>query len=322
MKNKTLSYYIREFLVTYLDTRRNCSYNTISSYKDTIKLFIRYNKKNSNKLDMSHLNYININNFLDYLEKERNSSINTRNQRLACIKSLCGFIMDYNPIYIEQFNPILNIKSKNQNNKLMQILTKEEIKTLLSKPNTKTKQGIKELVILTLLYDAALRISELINLKFEDVCLEKPFKIKVINSKRNKSREVPITDDTVEILKKYIEVFDIKSGDYFILSNQKKIYTSNGIRRIIEKYTKDFRFKVTPHTFRHTKASHLVESGVPLIYIRDILGHEHVETTEIYAKVNDRIKNSIILEKALPINTEIKYNIDEDEELLDWLNSL
>ena len=322
MNNKTLPYYIREFLVTYLDTRRNCSYNTISSYKDTIKLFIKYNGKKSNKLDMSHLNYINVNNFLDYLEKERNSSINTRNQRLACIKSLCEFIMEYNPIYIEQFNSIINIKSKKQQSKLIQVLTKEEMTNLLSKPTTNKRQGLKDLVVLTLLYDAALRVSELINLKFEHICLNKPYKVKVINTKGNKSREIPITDDTIKILKKYIEVFEPKNGDYLILSNQKKKYTSNGIRRIIEKYTKDFRFKITTHTFRHTKACHLVEAGVPLIYIRDFLGHEHVETTEIYAKLNDKTKNNIILEKALPINIEIKYNIDEDKDLLNWLNTL
>lgn len=326
MNNKNLAYYIREFLVTYLNTRRNCSINTIKSYRDTIKLFLNYNITENNldikDLDFQILNYDNINNFLNYLENIRNSSINSRNQRLACIKSLCTYILTYEVTYLEEFQKIIDIKSKKYNPKTIDYFTKEEITEILNKPNYEVKQELKELSILTILYDGALRVSELINLKTEDIILENPARIIVKQSKGNKSREVPITSGTVKILKKYKEQFNLKSGDYFIQSNHKKTYTSNGIRKIINKYTKGFRFKVTPHTFRHTKASHLLESNVPLIYIRDFLGHESIETTEIYAKINNTIKDKAIIENSISLDIPIKYNIDEDTELIEWLKSL
>ena len=326
MNKKSLSYYIREFLVTYLNTRRNCSINTIKSYRDTINLFLKYNfnenKINTRKLNFQILNYENINSFLDYLENTRKLSINSRNQRLACIKSLCNYISTYEIIYLEEFQKIMNIKFKKYNYKVIEVLTKQEITELLKKPDPTTKKGLKELSILTLLYDGALRISELISLKTEDIILDSPSKILIKETKNNKSREVPITNSTVEILKIYKKQFKLKSGDYFIKSNHKKIYTSNGIRKIINKYTNDFRIKVTPHTFRHSKASHLLESNVPLIYIRDFLGHESVETTEIYAKINNTIKDKTITENSISLGTPFKYNIDENAELLEWLKSL
>jgi site-specific recombinase XerD len=326
MNNKTLSYFIREFLVTYLGTRRNCSINTIQSYRDTIQLFINYNitEKNVNpsKLNFDILNIENVNEFLDYLEKNRNSTINTRNQRLACIKSLCNYILTYETTNLETFQKILNIKSKKHNSKTIDFLTKEEIKELLNKPNSSTKQGLKDLTVLTLLYDGALRVSELINLKTEDIILDEPSSIIIKQAKGNKSRVIPLTKNATEILKRYKQNFNLESGMIFIQSNQKEAYTSNGIRKIIKKYSNNFRFNITPHTFRHTKASHLVESNVPLIYIRDFLGHESIETTEIYAKVNNKIKDKIIAENTVKLGINVKYNIDEDPNLLNWLKSL
>lgn len=329
MNSKTLAYYIREFFVTYLTTRRNCSMNTVASYRDTIKLFLNYNitEKNINveKLNIDVLNYENVNQFLDFLETARNVSINSRNQRLACIKSLCKYIISYEPTYLEQLSQIINIKAKKYHSKNIDFFTKEEITELLHKPNTNSKKGIKDLTVITILYDSAIRISELIELKTEDIVLDSIPKIIIRKAKGNKSREVPITNDTVKILQQYKNIFKPQGNDYFIKSNQKKKYTPNGIRRIIKKYTNDFHFKVTPHTFRHTKASHLVEANIPLIYIRDFLGHEHIETTEIYTKVNNKIKDSTIIENSIPLNTVIKYNMDnmdKDSELLEWLNSL
>ncbi len=324
--NKTLAYYIREYLSSYLITRRNCSKNTVWSYRDTLKLFLNYNIEYKNldvkTLNLDILNYENVNQFLDYLEANRNISANSRNQRLACIKSLCKYIISYEPTYLEEYQKIIGIKSKKYNPKHIDIFTSDEIKELFKKPNIKTKKGLKDLVILTIFYDAALRINEVINLNAEDILLGQVSKIYVRNSKGNKSREVPITDDTAKLLQEYKKIFNIASGEIFIKSNQNKKYTPNGIRKIIKKYTKNSRFKPTSHTFRHTKACHLIDAKIPLIYIRDFLGHEHIETTEIYAKINSKLKDDTIKSNGISLNIKVKYNINEDEELLDWLNNL
>lgn len=324
--NKKLSYYIRKYFITYLSVRRNCSKNTISSYKDTIKLFLLYNeeikKEKIADINIDIWTYENINQFLDYLQKKRNISNNSRNQRLAMLKSFSKFLLNYEPQMLEEIQKILSIHKKKSITKTIEILTKEEVTKLLQKIDTKTKQGKRELVILTLLYDAALRVDELINLKVENIVFDEISKVIVQKGKGNKSRVVPIIDDTKSILEKYIQYFKLGQNDYLITNTHKKIYTSNGIRFIINKYTKDFRFKVTPHTFRHTKACHLVDSGVPLIYIRDFLGHESVETTEIYAKISAEQKSNTIIENSISIDVSIKYNLDEDNDLLDWLSNL
>lgn len=324
--NKNLAYYIREYFTTYLSMRRNCSKNTITSYKDTIKLFLLYNQEiKSEKIANININvwtYENINQFLDYLQEKRNISNNSRNQRLTMLKSFSKYLLSYEPQMLEEIQKILYIHRKNSITKKIEILTKDEITELLQKPDIKTKQGKRELVILTLLYDAALRVDELIHLKVEDIIFDEIGKVIVKKGKGNKLRVVPIINEAKIILQEYINYFKLESNDYLITNTHKKIYTSNGIRFIINKYTKNFRFKVTPHTFRHTKACHLIDSGVPLIYIRDFLGHESVETTEIYAKISSEQKANNIIENSIPIKASITYNLDEDNDLLEWLSNL
>ena len=106
-----------------------------------------------------------------------------------------------------------------------------------------------------------------------------------------------------------------------IVSNKKDKYTSNGIRKIIKKYTDECNIHVTPHTFRHTKASHLVETNIPIIYIRDFLGHESIETTMIYAKINSKLKNEAIVNHGIELRNEITFNLNDDK-LIEWLDNL
>ena len=324
--NKNLGYYIRRYLDYYLKSVRNLSDNTILSYRDTIKLFIKYNsdvkKIKIDNLTLEILNKDNVKNFLDYLENNRNCTINSRNQRLHCLKSFCKFIMEEDSINISYVQDTLTIKTKRFSPKTIDYLTKNQMSELLTKQDVSTTQGKKDFVILTLLYDAGLRISELINLRVGNVILNKEIgRIIVLMSKNNKSREIPITNNTKVILQKYINQNNLKDEDYLIQSNRKAKYSSNGIRKIIDKYTSDITFKVTPHTFRHTKASHLVETNVPIIYIRDFLGHESIETTMVYAKINGKIKNETIINNSLELEQKIEYNLN-DNELLDWLESL
>lgn len=326
MKNKNLSYYIKEFVIDYLPIKRNFSKNTIISYKDTLKLFLKFNIEVKNtsikNINIEILTKDRVNEFLTYLKEIKRCNENTQNQRLACLKSFAKYILESDVTFFEQMQNIINIKSKKYRVKTIEIFTKEEIQDLLSKPNINSNKGLKHLVILILLYDAALRINELINFEVQDITFRDISKIKVKNAKGNKSREIPITKETANILKEYIKRLNIIDNDILIKSNLNKKYTSNGIRKIISKYAKDFRFKVTPHTFRHTKATHMVEASIPLIYIRDFLGHEHVDTTEIYAKINNNIKNRVITESSIDLNIPIKYDVEENEELLDFLKFL
>ena len=322
--NKNLGYYIRDFLDNYLKLVRNFSRNTILSYRDTIKLFLIFNQEvnhlKTENMNLELLNKDNILSFLNWLENDRKCSMNTRNQRLACLKSFCRFILDQDPVNLEYIQNVFHIPFKKHTRKEIEFLSKEEMGDLLRKPDASSQTGRKALIILTLLYDAGLRISELINLKVEDIDLTNEIaRIKVLKSKNNKSRQIPITENTKNLLKEFIKEKD--SNDYLIVSNKKDKYTPNGIKKIIKKYTDECNIHVTPHTFRHTKASHLVETNIPIIYIRDFLGHESIETTMIYAKINSKLKNEAIVNHGIELRSDITFNLNDDK-LIEWLENL
>ena len=317
------SYYIKKYLTIHLKEKINVSNNCIQSYRDTFKLLLLFYKEEL-KLDIAKLNFesfslSNVDLFINWLKINRNSSPTTCNQRLACLKSFSKYLICELPEMLPELQKIILKKQSKVLKEEISFLSIEEVKSILNKPNQNTRKGLKELVILSILYDTGIRITELINLSLDDLRLGEISTLKVLG-KGNKYRTIPISDNLKILLTQYITKFNITSGILF-KSNQNKKYTSNGIRYIISKYTKEINFKVTPHTFRHSKASHLVEANVPLIYIRDLLGHEHVSTTEIYAKVNLKTKNQILNSNSnLENNTSNSWN--KNEELLEWLNNL
>ena len=317
------SYYIKKYLTIHLKEKINASDNCIKSYRDTFKLLLLFYKKELN-LDIAKLNFetfslSNVDLFINWLKINRNSSLTTCNQRLACLKGFSKYLIYELPEMLPELQKIILKQQAKVVKEEIRFLSIEEVKSILNKPNQKTKKGLKELVILSILYDTGVRVNELINLSLNDIRLDEVSTIKVLG-KGNKYRTIPISDNLKILLSQYIAKFNITTGILF-KSNQKKQYTSNGIRYIISKYTKEIDFKVTPHTFRHSKASHLVEANVPLIYIRDLLGHEHVSTTEIYAKVNLKTKNQVLNSNSnLQYNTSNSWN--KNEELLEWLSNL
>lgn len=320
---KDFSYYIKKYLTIHLKEKINASDNCIRSYRDTFKLLLLFYKEelnlNISKLNFESFSLANIDLFINWLKKNRNSSISTCNQRLACLKSFSKYLIYEVPEILPELQKIILKQHTKLLKEEIKFLSTEEIKLILGQPNQNTKKGLKELVILSTLYDTGIRVTELINLSFDDLRLGQISTIKVFG-KGNKYRTIPISDNLKTLLSQYVNKFNISNGILF-KSNQNKKYTSNGIRYIISKYTKKIQFKVTPHTFRHSKASHLVEANVPLIYIRDLLGHEHVSTTEIYAKVNLKIKNDI-LNRNSNLECKTSYSWNKNDELMEWLNNL
>ena len=174
---------------------------------------------------------------------------------------------------------ILNIPFKKKTQKIVDYLTPEAIKILLKQPDISTRNGLRDLVVMSLLYDTGARVQELIDLKVNDIRLEKPCTV-MLHGKGNKIRQVPIMDNTKKILKEYIKKYQKDSSQYLFESDTNRKFTRNGIFYIINKYTKKaikespaIPKKIFPHMLRHTKAMHLLQSGVNLIYIRDFLGH-------------------------------------------------
>lgn len=330
MKLTDFSYYISTFLTSYLAAQRNLSKNTIQSYRDTFVLLLRYLSDANNiapdKVNVNTLNKEIIENFLLWLEEERGSSIPTRNQRLAAIHAFFRYLQTKKPEYMYQCQRVISIPIKKAPKKAPVYLSDEQMKKLLSLPDTSTMHGRRDSAILSLLYDSGARVQELADLTPRNLRLEEPCFI-TLTGKGNKTRQVPIMKQTSKLIKAYLSEQKLNTANrldhplFFNCWGEK--LTRQGITYIIKKYTDSMQLNdiITPHVFRHTKAMHLTQANMNPIYIRDILGHSDLKTTGIYSRSNIEMKRKAlekIEEKALPDT----HDWTSDTGLMDFLNSL
>ena len=319
---KNFSYYLSHFLKEYLVVERNMSSKTIRSYKTTFQMLITYfvEEENMKLIDITFENVTKemILDFLNYLETEKKNSIRTRNQRLAAIHSFYQYCSVDEIEHIENIQKILSIKTKKYEKKVQEYLTKEEVQTLLARIDTSTKIGRRNLLVLSLLYDTAARAEEIIHLKLEDIRLEE--QLVILTGKGNKQRIVPIMENTKKLIIQYLKENKIARGFLFgentTYSMLKHLLLKINQMNIISK-------KITSHTFRRSRATHLLEAGVNILYIQELLGHEDISTTQEYAKVIEKNKIEAI-KKVSPniVETEALPDWNDDKDLLNQLLNL
>ena len=322
--NKDFSFYLSSFLGKYLKIERNMSDHTVRSYRKTFQLLINY-LVNTKEFKLKDITFNKVTreiiiDFLNYLENDKKNSIKTRNQRLASIKSFYQYCAIDEIDNIDNIRKILSIKSKKEIKKIMTYLTEEELKTLFDAIDTTTKIGRRDLTVLTLLYDTAARACEIIDLKLDDIHFEEKYII--LTGKGNKQRIVSIMEQTKKLLISYIKENNVVNGYLFQkLNNSNCKMNSNFIMDIVLKYNKILNKKISPHTFRHTRAVHLLDKGVNPVYIQELLGHSSINTTMEYAKVIEKSKFDAI-EKASPqINNDLP-DWNDDIDLLSQLLNL
>ena len=304
---KNFSYYLSHFLKEYLVVERNVSSKTIRSYKTTFQMLITYfvEEKNMKLTDITFENVTKemILDFLNYLEEEKKNSIRTRNQRLAAIHSFYQYCSVDEIEHIENIQKILSIKTKKYEKKVQEYLSKEEVQTLLASIDTSTKIGRRNLLVLSLLYDTAARAEEIIHLKLEDIRLEE--QLVILTGKGNKQRIVPIMENTKKLIIQYLKENKIEHG-YLFQNKMKQPMNETFIRDIVKSKNK----KLSPHIFRRSRATHLLEAGVNILYIQELLGHEDISTTQEYVKVIEKNKIEAI--------KKVSPNLGETEQLPDW----
>lgn len=324
---------ITKFLTEYLPLHRNCSKNTISSYKDSLKLFILFlrdgKSMNINKFKMHQINRELIIEFIEWLENRGNSPV-TINHRLAGIKSFINFAQYESVENLAYLQPVLSVKSLKTTTRQVDYLTEEQMNNLINLPPTDTSTGIRHRIIMCLLYDTGARVQELCDLKIEDINLGNNPTVK-LHGKGSKIRIVPISKNMNQILEVYISKFfsDIKlKNEYLIKNKNNQQMSRDGIEYIVQKYATilknndpSFPSKVHPHMFRHSKAMHMLAVDIPIVYIRDFLGHEDISTTMIYARADSRKKNEAINNLAPKLIEENYVDWSKDQDLLDFLNS-
>ena len=270
--------------------------------------------------------------FLGWLQSHRKCSVATRNVRLAALHSFFRFLQYQNPENLSEWQRILSIKEKKSRKETINYLTVDGIKLLLEQPNRSTHRGRRDLAMLALMYDCAARVQEIIDLEPSSIRLNKPFTIKIIG-KGNKARIVPLMDEEIKHLQGYMkenELFEIhKNRDPLFYNSRQEKLTRAGVNCILLKYASMARAKkpvlipekISCHSLRHSKAMHLLQAGVNLVYIRDFLGHESVQTTEIYARADSKQKREAIEKAYAGIIKKEKPSWMKNNNLLEWLKS-
>jgi len=336
MKPTDFSYYLTGFLIKYLPGETGASKNTIASYRDTFILFLGFLKDikgiPTDRLTLDLVTKDLVVEYLDWMENERHCSTATRNVRLAALHSFFQYLQYQNPDNLLEWQRILSIPVKKVEKKTINYLTLDGIKLLLEMPDQNMKTGRRDLALLTLMYDTGARVQEVIDLTPSQVRFDKPYTVKLIG-KGNKARIVPLMEPTVQILKRYMKeqgLLELSANVYPLFFNKRKEkLTRAGVNYILAKYKDMARERdnalipevLTCHCLRHSKAMHLLQAGVNLVYIRDILGHCSVQITEVYAKADSKQKREAI-EKAYTDVTPTEEPIwQKNDDLLYWLKS-
>lgn len=334
MENKNTNYYITKYFSDYLPVVKGVSKNTIRSYRDTFIDFLQFCEKskkiNIRKIALTDINDKMVEEYLNYLEENKKNSISTRNQRLAAIHSFYLYLQKRELSCFDNCTSILSIPYKKAPKKTLSYFSKDEIILLIKMPNTKEKKGFRHYTLLLFMYETAARAQEICDLTRKQVHIG-DYNYIILKGKGNKERNVPITKELADVLSKYFRTFQISHSNEYVFKNKSSLkMTPKGIEYILKKYIKEcketnpdkFLEKYSNHSMRHTRAMHLLESGVNLIYIRDILGHASVMTTEIYARTNPQIKAKIIQEHTKSLNIKEKYTKKEKEDLLKFLKEM
>jgi len=341
MKNKeaSFSYIITRFFQVYLPGERGYSEATIASYLDTFKQLLIYCKealgKTPDKLVVSDISKDVILGFLQKLEDE-GKSVSTRNQRLAAIKCFFRYVGYSFPAYLDTSSTVVGIRMKKQPEPAVNYMSVDGVSCVLSQPDMTRKSGYRDALMLTILYDSAARVTEITKIRIGDIRTAQPATI-VLHGKGAKDRIVPLSSKTADLISSYLfqtGQHRVEYKDKFLFTNRTgEQMTRAGVAYILKKYVDEARTehpelipdKFSPHCMRHSKAMHLLQAGVAIIYIRDFLGHESIKTTEIYAKADGKSKREALdaaYSAAIEDNDIPKSSWNNDDNLMAFLKKL
>jgi len=334
MKPTDFSKYISHFISKYLPNEKGASNNTITAYRDSFVLLLNFiqNEKQVKleKITLEKIKKETIIEFLDWIEKERKCSSTTRNSRLAAIHSFYKYLQCESLDHLHECQKILSIKFKKVSHDSVNYLTIEGIKLLLQQPDATTIKGRRDLALLSLMYDTGARVQEIIDLTPSMLRLNKRSTIKIIG-KGNKARLVPMLDVQIGHLENYLKENKLTESHAnmhpLFFNSRKEKLTRAGVNHILWKYSTTAREKnkmiipdkISCHSLRHSKAMHLLQAGVNLVYIRDIWGHVSIQTTEIYARADSQQKRTALEKAYVKVNPGEEPMWTENENLITWL---
>ena len=272
----------------YLKVERGLSENTIASYGIDLKLFLEYLREN----EIPSFKQVNKEVIVNYMQSEKNNN-KANSSILRSVSSLRKFFQYLAQEKIIEKDPMLLIDTPKKKQHLPQVLTKEEVEKLLYSPNTGQVLGLRDRAMLELMYATGLRISEIINLKLEDLHLTMGT-LQTLG-KGHKERIVPVGDEAIKWVNRYLEearpkLLKQKRSNYLFLNFHGNNLTRQGVWKNLKAEVRKagIQKNITPHTLRHSFATHILENGADLRIVQELLGHADISTTQIYTHLSNK----------------------------------
>jgi len=329
--HKNLSNLIQDYFYQRLINQKDASQQTISTYRDTFRLFLSFAQehlgKRIDKIQLLDLNAQVVLEFLDHLESKRKNSIRTRNNRLAAIRSFMQYVALQEPTALTIVEKILAIPLKRFDRRLIGFLTREEINAVINAPDSKSWSGQRDRVLFATLYNTGARASEIINICVSDIDLSRSKSI-LLHGKGRKERTIPLWRSTIILLRQWLKKIDDDPKSYVFPNRYGKKLTRSGLeyrldvtKKVASKKIASLKNKdVSPHVIRHTTAMHLLQSGVDLTVVALWLGHEGISTTHHYVEADLTMKEKALSNIADPKTKTVRFK--PKPKLLTFLDSL
>lgn len=282
------SHYIKQFL-SYLKVEKHASIHTSRSYERDLNDFFQFFKEKNTSLFVHEVTYIHLREYLTHLMRQEYAR-KTIARKLSGLRSFYRFLLREK---IVDNNPVKSISTPKMPKLLPKYLYQEEMSTLLKQPDLSTPLGIRDRAILELLYASGTRVSELVGLTLESLDLD--LGVALVFGKGAKERYVPIGKEAILRLKQYLHdarpilVKKLNEDHRTLFVNSRGgPLTDRSVRRVVDKYlsTAAVSLKASPHTFRHSFATHLLDGGADLRSVQELLGHQNISTTQIYTHVS------------------------------------
>lgn len=286
--------------IEYLKYQRNYSDFTCNNYKKDLNEYNSFIL--SNKINYKNMDYNEAKEYVIYLNK-KNDAKSTISRKLSSLRTFYKYLVLNNKV---ESNPFLLVSSPKKEKRIPKFINYNNMEEILNVPNIKTKEGQRERVILEVLYASGVRVSELVNIKLKDIDLSN--KNILIFGKGSKERLVSFGDYALEYINLYLKegrnlLLDGIKSDYLIVGKKSEKLTTRRVEQIIDDIIKrtSIKLNITPHMFRHTFATHLLDNGCDLLVVQELLGHASLSSTEIYTHVSNEHLREVYL-KCHPRN--------------------
>lgn len=319
----------------YLPGQPDLSENTIMACRDTFQPVLLFAETKyrlcPEKITPADFNTDFITAFPQWLEQERGCSVAARNQRPAALRAFARYTRTQLPAYLFESQNMMDLKAKKAPAPTPAYLSPDDVQSIFSQTDTSSQYGRRDRILLSLMYDSGAWVQEICDLRVRDVRLQKPPTV-TLTGKGCKTRFVPIMASTASALRVYFSDNSLsrpeKADQPLFLNHQHGKLSRAGVTYILKKYfdaakkvNPSLPRKISPHIFRRSKALHMLQAGVNLIYIRDFPGHVHVETTEIYARADTEMKHRAIECAHFKVDPDLPAWTD-DKDLMALLTNL